>query len=104
MRASFQFTGDPPVALLSVAGELDLASSDRLRDVLAGLTMSGCTRHALDLEAVTFIDGLRGPPGQTREAERRRPSSEYSTPPMSTVRRAFASAATVTVPSAPARS
>jgi anti-anti-sigma factor len=56
MRASFQFTCDPPVARLRISGELDLSTSDDLEDALEGLETAGCTLIELDLDALTFID------------------------------------------------
>lgn len=53
---NFQFCCSPPVARLRAVGELDLATRDRLRDVLGCLRFRGCTQVEVDLAAVTFID------------------------------------------------
>ena len=56
MQADFRFTCAPPLARLSVTGELDLSTRDRLVDILACLRHRGCTRVEVDLSAITFID------------------------------------------------
>ncbi len=56
MRTEFTFSCEPPTARLRVSGELDISSTDQLRDVLACLRLEGCTRLEVDLSGVVFID------------------------------------------------
>lgn len=58
MRASFQYTCDPPIARLRIAGELDLSTGDQLEDILESLASGGCTIVELDLDALTFVDAF----------------------------------------------
>jgi anti-anti-sigma factor len=56
MRADFQFTCDPPMARLRIAGELDISTGGQLADVFACLDFRKCRKVELDLDAVTFVD------------------------------------------------
>jgi anti-anti-sigma factor len=56
MRADFQYTCDPPIARLRIAGELDISTGDQLADVFDCLDFRRCPQVELDLDAVTFID------------------------------------------------
>lgn len=56
MRTDLQLAYDPPVALLRIAGELDLSTRARLRDAFCCVARQGCTQVRVDLEGITFID------------------------------------------------
>lgn len=56
MRADLAFTLDPPRSRLRVTGELDLATTDRLRGVLDAIERNGCTRVDVDLARASFVD------------------------------------------------
>jgi predicted ribosomally synthesized peptide with nif11-like leader len=57
-RCEAEWLGDN-TAVVTVTGELDLATADRLRAVLRGLRKRGITDHlAVDLTDCTFIDSM----------------------------------------------
>ena len=56
MPAEFQLTCNPPIALLRVAGDVDISDGDRLADAFHDLTLRGCTHVEVDLGRVAFID------------------------------------------------
>jgi anti-anti-sigma factor len=53
---NIEFTCTPPQAQLRIAGELDLASHERLADAMWCLRAQGCLFVSVDLTGVTFID------------------------------------------------
>ena len=60
---------EPGFAIVTVGGEIDIATATRLREKLAELTASGCPLVA-DLDQVSFIDatGLGALAGAARDA------------------------------------
>jgi anti-anti-sigma factor len=56
MHTAFLLTGRPPSARLRIIGDLDLATRDRLREVIDDLRSTGYERIELDLASVSFID------------------------------------------------
>jgi anti-anti-sigma factor len=51
-------TPEPGQLVLSVAGELDMATAPVLRERLEAATAQGATRIVVDLSEVTFIDSI----------------------------------------------
>lgn len=47
---------DPLTSVISVEGELDLATAPRLKWVLIDVLEAGCTRLVVDLSLVSFLD------------------------------------------------
>ncbi|MFC7495975.1 MULTISPECIES: STAS domain-containing protein [unclassified Nocardioides] len=56
MDATFDFSYNPPVAVLSIAGELDTDNRDQLAWRLVELDALGTTIVRLDLGRVSYID------------------------------------------------
>lgn len=56
MHATFTVELQPPDALLRIAGELDVADENRLRNHLADLLDYARGNVVLDLSALTFVD------------------------------------------------
>lgn len=56
MHATFIIELQPPDAVLRIAGELDIADENRLRNHLADLLDCASGRVVLDLSALTFVD------------------------------------------------
>ncbi|NUS41576.1 MAG: STAS domain-containing protein [Terrabacter sp.] len=69
MPTAFLITGSPPSAHLRIMGDLDLATRDRLREVIEDLQDTGYERIDLDLAAVGFIDASNL--GVLRQQQRR---------------------------------
>jgi len=55
-QAVIHYECEPPLARVSITGELDLSTDAQLQDAFTFLDGAGCTRLQLDLAAVTFID------------------------------------------------
>ncbi|HTW20524.1 MAG TPA: STAS domain-containing protein [Mycobacteriales bacterium] len=56
MDLTFSVHDHDQITVVSVAGEIDLASAGQLRDRLAGLMSTGKYQLIIDLEAVDFLD------------------------------------------------
>jgi anti-anti-sigma factor len=56
VHTELDFTCDPPVARLRLAGEFDLSTDDQVKDLFDSVAACGCHDLELDLSAVSFMD------------------------------------------------